>query len=138
MIRLTRHYEFAAAHLLIHPDLSDAENRRIYGKCANPNGHGHDYGVDVTVSGPVHPESGRIVDLEALDAIVEDEVLSRFARRTLNDDEAFRRLVPTAENIARVIYEKLAPAIAERSSAELVRVDVRETGKNTFAYGAIQ
>jgi len=80
----------------------------------------------------------RIVDLEALDAIVEDEVLSRFARRTLNDDEAFRRLVPTAENIARVIYEKLAPAIAERSSAELVRVDVRETGKNTFAYGAIQ
>jgi len=135
VIRLTRHYEFPAAHVLAHRDLSDAENRRIYGKCANPNGHGHDYGVDVTVTGPVDPESGRVIDLEALDALVEARVLGRFGGRTLNDDPAFAARVPTAENIARVIHDTLAPAIAAQSTASLVRVGVRETGKNTFAYG---
>jgi len=138
VIALTRRYEFPAAHVLRHPSFSEDENRRIYGKCANPNGHGHDYGVEVTVSGPIDAKSGRIIDLELLDAIFEERIHSRFAHRTLNRDEAFGRLVPTAENIAAVIHDELAPAIAERSTAHIVRVLVRETRKNSFVYGAIQ
>lgn len=137
MITVTRHYEFPAAHLLVHPSFSDAENRRVYGKCANPNGHGHDYGVDVTVTGPIDARSGRLIEPALLDAIFDERVHSRFAHRTLNDDAAFRERVPTAENIAVVIHEELAAAIAEASGAELVRVRVRETRKNSFAYGAM-
>jgi len=138
VIELTRRYEFPAAHLLRHPSLSDAENRRIYGKCANPNGHGHDYGVEVTVSGPVDPLSGRIVPPDLLDAIFDERVRARFAHRNLNDDEAFASRVPTAENIARVIHDELAAAIAARSSAHLVRIRVIETRRNSFIYGAVE
>jgi 6-pyruvoyltetrahydropterin/6-carboxytetrahydropterin synthase len=138
VITLTRRYGFPAAHLLRHPSFSEDENRRIYGKCANPHGHGHDYGVEVTVSGPIDATSGRIIEPELLDAIFEERVQSRFAHRTLNQDEAFSERVPTAENIAAVIHEELAPAIADRSTAHLVRVRVRETRKNSFVYGAMQ
>jgi 6-pyruvoyltetrahydropterin/6-carboxytetrahydropterin synthase len=137
VIALTRRYEFSAAHLLAHPSLSVAENRRIYGKCANPNGHGHDYGVEVTVSGPVAAASGRIIEPALLDGIFAERIHSRFAHRNLNADAAFRERVPTAENIARVIHDELAPAIAERSTAQLVRVRVQETRKNSFVYGAL-
>jgi len=137
VISVTRHYEFPAAHVLAHPDLSDEDNGRIYGKCANPNGHGHNYGVDVTVTGPIDPESGRIVEPKLVDELFADEILARFAHRTLNDDSAFRERVPTAENIARAIYDLLRPAIERRSTARLVRIGVRETGKNTFAYGDV-
>ena len=137
MIALTRRYEFPAAHLLRHPSFSDEENQRIYGKCANPNGHGHDYGVEVTVSGPVDAKSGRIIEPDLLDAIFEERIGSRFAHRDLNQDVAFGARVPTAENIAAVIHDELAPAIADRSTARLVRVHVRETRKNSFVYGAM-
>lgn len=135
MISVTRHYEFPAAHVLVHPDLDDEENRRIYGKCANPNGHGHNYGIDVTLTGPVDAQSGRIVELDLLDEIFANEILARFGHRTLNDDSAFSERVPTAENVARVIYEVLRPVISRRSTAQVIRIGVRETGKNTFAYG---
>jgi 6-pyruvoyltetrahydropterin/6-carboxytetrahydropterin synthase len=137
VIALTRRYEFAAAHLLVHPSFSEEENRRIYGKCANPAGHGHDYGVEVTVSGPVDPVSGRIIDPDLLDEIFEERIYSRFAHRTLNEDVAFGTRVPTAENIAAVIHDELAPAIADRSTARLVRVRICETRKNSFVYGAM-
>jgi len=89
------------------------------------------------VGGAVDARSGRIIDPGLLDAIVEERVLERFAHRYLNDDPAFRALVPTAENIARVIHEQLAPVIRARSTAQLVRVRVRETRKNSFVYGAL-
>ena len=138
MIALTRRYEFPAAHLLRHPSFSEEENRRIYGKCANPNGHGHDYGVEVTVSGPIDAKTGRIVDPQLLDAIFEERIHSRFAGRTLNEDAAFDTRVPTAENIAAVIHDELATAIADRSTAHVVCVRVRETRKNSFVYGAMR
>jgi 6-pyruvoyltetrahydropterin/6-carboxytetrahydropterin synthase len=138
VIALTRRYEFPAAHLLSQPAFSEEENRRVYGKCANPNGHGHDYGVEVTVAGPVEPISGRIIDLRLLDAIVQERILDRFAHRYLNDDAAFLELVPTAENISRVIHQELAPFIRARSTAHLVRVRLRETRKNSFVYGAME
>jgi len=135
MIALTRRYAFPAAHVLRSPALSDDENARVYGKCANPGGHGHDYGLEVSVSGPVDALSGRIVDRAALDAIVEEHVLDRFGHRLLNDDPAFGDRVPTAENIALQVHRILAGPIARLGDLRLYRVRLHETRKNSFAYG---
>ncbi len=135
MIALTRRYRFPAAHVLRHPALSDAENERVYGKCANPAGHGHDYGLEITVTGEVDPRTGRLVDRERLDALVAERVLERFGHGLLNDDPAFAEHVPTAENIALAIEAELGPALAAHAGARLVRVRVEETRKNAFETG---
>jgi 6-pyruvoyltetrahydropterin/6-carboxytetrahydropterin synthase len=134
VIALTRRYRFPAAHVLASPRFSDAENARVYGKCANPAGHGHDYGLEITVTGALDPRSGRIAGREALDALVEERVLSRFAHRLLNRDPAFRERVPTAENVAAVIHAELAAPL-RAAGARLVRVRLRETRRNSFATG---
>ena len=135
MIALTRRYRFPAAHVLCVRGASDAENRRLYGKCANPAGHGHNYGVEVSVTGPVDERSGRILDPERLDALFEQRVLRRFAHRMLNDEPAFAERVPTAENIARVVYEQLEEPLAAEGPVRLLRVRVVETRRNSFVYG---
>lgn len=135
MIALTRRYRFPAAHVLRAAALSDAENERVYGRCANPAGHGHDYGIEVTVTGPVDARTGRIVDPALLDALVEERVLARFGHRMLNDDPAFAARVPTAENIALVVWSELEGALASRASARVARVRVVETGRNHFEVG---
>ncbi|MGH7338375.1 MAG: 6-carboxytetrahydropterin synthase [Myxococcota bacterium] len=123
MIALTRRYRFPAAHVLRHPGLSDADNVRIYGKCANPAGHGHDYGLEITVTGDVDPATGQVFARDLLDTLVGERVLARFGHALLNDDPAFAACVPTAENIALAIESELAPAIAaERPGARLLRV----------------
>ena len=121
MISLTRRYECPAAHVLASPRFSQPENERIYGKCANPAGHGHNYGVEVTVTGAVDEQTGRVVDPDTLDAIFDEHVRGRFSHRMLNEDELFRERVPTAENIAIVIHERLADVLEERTSARLLR-----------------
>ena len=135
MIELTRCYRFPAAHVLCNSSFTPEENRRVFGKCANPGGHGHDYGLEVSVSGPVDARSGLIVDRAALDAIVEERVLDRFGHRMLNEDPVFGERVPTAENIAAQIHRILAGPIAELGSVRLFRVRLHETRKNSFAYG---
>ena len=136
MIALTRRYRFPAAHVLRHSGLSDADNARIYGKCANPAGHGHDYGLEITVAGEVDPASGQIVGRDRLDALVAERVLDRFSHSLLNEDPAFTERVPTAENIALAAFAELAPAIAAaRPGARLVRVRLEETRKNSFETG---
>ena len=137
MIELTRRYGFPAAHILSQPSFSTEQNLATYGKCANPNGHGHNYGVEVTVTGPIDERTGRILSPDLLDRIFEERVESRFARRLLNDDEAFRDRVPTAENIALVLHEVLADEVAKRSSAEVIRVRIVETRHNSCISGAI-
>ena len=136
MIQLTRRYRFPAAHVLSHPSFSDERNREIYGKCANP--HGHDYGVEVTVAGPVDERSGRVIDPQRLDAIFEERILARFSHRLLNEDEIFSQQVPTAENVAAVIYERLSGPLAACGTARLLRVRVLETRRNSFSYGAAE
>ena len=136
MIELTRRYGFPAAHILSQPSLSAEENLATYGKCANPNGHGHNYEVEVTVAGPIDERTGRILSPDLLDRIFEERVESRFARTLLNDDEAFRDRVPTAENIALVLHEALADEVAKRSSADVIRVKVVETRHNSCISGA--
>jgi 6-pyruvoyltetrahydropterin/6-carboxytetrahydropterin synthase len=136
VIALTRRYEFSAAHVLAHPDLSAEENDRIYGKCANPEGHGHNYGLEVSVTGPIDPRSGRILPRDVLDGLVRSRILDRFTQGLLNDDPAFGPNVPTAENIAIVVHDELAPPIAALG-ARLVRIRLHETGRNHFAYGEL-
>ena len=96
MIALTRRYAFPAAHVLSSDQLDEGENDRIFGKCANPNGHGHNYGVEVTVSGPVEPESGQIVPLAELDRIFSRTVGEPFSHRMLNELSDFAGRVPGA------------------------------------------
>ena len=135
MIQATRRYRFAAAHVLASPALSDAENRRIYGKCANPNGHGHDYGIEITVTGPLDPVAGWVIEPARLDRLVKTRVLDRFDHRLLNEDPLFGERVPTDENIAIRVHEELAAPIAAAGHVRLVRVRVVETPRNSFEYG---
>ena len=130
---VSKRYRFAAAHVLRSDALSDAENARVYGKCSNL--HGHDYGVEVTVTGPVEPVSGRVIDPDRLDALVDRYVLGPLAHTDISRHPLFAERVTTAENVARVLHEQLAGPIAETGSARLLRIRVQETRRNGFEYG---
>jgi 6-pyruvoyltetrahydropterin/6-carboxytetrahydropterin synthase len=128
---LTRVYEFSAAHRLHSPALSEEDNASVFGKCNNPHGHGHNYGVEVTVSGTVDPDTGMIVDLGCLDEIVNRRVVDRMDHRHLNFDlPEFEQLNPTSENLAVVVWNLLRPELGEA----LVKVGIRETERNYFEY----
>lgn len=136
MIRLTRRYRFSASHRLDAPGLSADENRALYGKCNNPHGHGHDYALEVSVSGPVDAESGRVADVEALDALVREQVIGPFDHHDLNTEvPAFAALVPTTENLALEIRSRLAGRWSQlfpgRGPA-LDRIRIQETKRNRF------
>jgi len=135
VITVSRRYQFAAAHVLRHPAWSDADNERVYGKCANANGHGHNYGLEVTIAGPVNPETGRIIEPERLDEIVRRRVLERFDHRMLNEDSLFQGVVPTAENIATAVHGQLVGEFAGPTEVRLLRVRIVETQRNHFDYG---
>ena len=106
-VYLTRRYRFAAAHRLHTSALSEEENRRVFGKCNNPNGHGHNYTLEVTVRGEVMPDSGMVTDLDRLDRTVEERILRRFDHQHLNFDEAFTGTVTTGENLVVLMWELL-------------------------------
>jgi 6-pyruvoyltetrahydropterin/6-carboxytetrahydropterin synthase len=130
-LQLTRRYAFAASHRLHSAQLDDAENWRVYGKCNNPYGHGHNYVVEVTVTGPVDPATGMIAHLGDLDSYVAREVIEPFDHTYLNKDvAAFRDRVPTTENLCVEIFDRLKKFPAAR----LVRIRLEETGRNSFEY----
>ena len=130
-LSLTRRYRFAASHRLHSRRFSEEENRRLYGKCSNPHGHGHNYVVEVRVSGRVDPATGMIANLADLDGYVQREVLDAFDHRNLSEDvPAFRDVVPTTENLCMEIFSRLKRFPAAR--LECVRIE--ETGKNSFEY----
>jgi 6-pyruvoyltetrahydropterin/6-carboxytetrahydropterin synthase len=127
---LTRRYRFAASHRLNTEALSPGENSRLYGKCNNPYGHGHDYVLDVTVEGGVRPD-GQVVERQALDALVTDQVLARLDHRNLNCDvPELAERVPTTENLASAIEDMLKRSW--KLPARLAKVRISETAKNTF------
>jgi 6-pyruvoyltetrahydropterin/6-carboxytetrahydropterin synthase len=136
MIRVTRRFRFAASHRLNSEVLSAERNREVYGKCNNPYGHGHDYIVEVSVRGPVDPETGLAVRVEALDALMREEVLQAFHMRNLNLDVAeFADLVPTSENLALVIRARLQAAWGRWFGGPwpvLEKVRIQETPRNSF------
>jgi 6-pyruvoyltetrahydropterin/6-carboxytetrahydropterin synthase len=134
-ISLTRRYQFAASHRLYSTALSMAENERIYGKCNSPYGHGHNYGVEVTITGTVNPDTGMIANLGDLDPFVQREVIDAFDYKYLNEDvPEFQTTVPTTENVCREIYRRLARFPA----AKLERIRIEETSKNSFEYSGEQ
>jgi 6-pyruvoyltetrahydropterin/6-carboxytetrahydropterin synthase len=125
MVYLTRKAEFSASHYYHNPDFTPEENRRIFGKCNNPNGHGHNYTLEVTVKGAVDPRSGFVVDLKQLKDIMSREVLDALDHRFLNKEvPEFLTKIPTTENLAIVIWQRLAPKL---NAAILHRVRVYET-----------
>lgn len=130
-VYLTRRYLFNAAHRLHNPMLSDAVNRETYGKCNNPHGHGHNYYLEVTVSGPIASETGMICDLGALDAVIAREVLHRFDHQNLNLLQEFADLVPTTENLTLCI-QRILSRTALPGHLEGIRIE--ETGNNSVEH----
>ncbi len=129
MIRLSQKFEFSAAHRLHNPSLSDIANRELFGKCNNPFGHGHNYEIQVTVAGIPNEKTGQLIPVEALERIVEEQVIGAFDHKHLNFEvPEFQSLNPTVENIAQVIFQRLAPALSQ-TPAKLARVTVWETPK---------
>jgi 6-pyruvoyltetrahydropterin/6-carboxytetrahydropterin synthase len=124
-----RRYALSASHRLHTAALSSEGNKAVYGKCSNPNGHGHNYVVEVLVSGAVDPETGMVVHLTELDEVVHAQVIDRFDHTNLNLDPLFLNRVPTTENLSKVIYALLKGALP---TGELVHVRVEETENNFF------
>ena len=125
MIYVTRRAEFAASHYYHNPKFSAEENRRIFGKCNNPHGHGHNYTVEVTVAGEVDPATGMVMDLKELKKILEKEVLELMDHRFLNKEvPAFATTIPTTENIAIEIWKLLASKL---QAGKLHRIRLYET-----------
>lgn len=130
-VTVTRRVHFNAAHRLHNPRLSDEENRRIFGPCNNPNYHGHNYELDISVEGEVDPATGYVVDLGVVKRIAEETVLAALDHRNLNlDVPAFADRNPTAENIVMVIWDMLA----DRLPGRLVKLVLWETPRNFVEY----
>ena len=136
MMRVTRRYKFAASHRLHSNQFSGDENRDLYGKCNNPYGHGHDYVVEVSVAGPLDPISGQVVNLQTLDRLVANQVIQDFDHKYLNADvQEFGGLVPTSENIIRVIEQRLQAGWKTEFPGEwprLEKIRLEETKRNRF------
>jgi len=123
---------FNAAHRLHNPKWSKEKNRSFYGKCNNPNFHGHNYNLEVKVSGQINKESGYLIDMKELSRIITEEVIDRFDHKNLNVDvEDFKSIIPTAENIAFVIYQKLRARLDEKFNLE---IKLYETERNLVIY----
>ena len=132
MIRIVKRFEFSAAHVLARRDWSAERNRAVYGKCANPAGHGHNYGVEVAVEGEIDRRTGRILPEGRLEELVATHVLRPLDAALLNRDvPAFEKTVPTAENIARHIWDTLVGRLAP---AKLVGIRLVETRNNSVEY----
>jgi 6-pyruvoyltetrahydropterin/6-carboxytetrahydropterin synthase len=128
---LNRRYRFSASHRLHSAEMSEEENRATYGKCNNPHGHGHNYTLQVTVSGPVDPQTGMVCNLVDLDGFIERKVLDRYDLQNLNSMHEFGQIVPTTENLCVEIFEILQRGFPH---AHLERVKLEETMMNSFEY----
>lgn len=123
---------FSAAHRLCRPGLSDEENFALYGKCSNPNGHGHNYDLEVVVAGQMDPETGMVINFYDLNAVVEREILRKVDHKNMNVDVDFMRgLVPTAENMAEQFWHVLAPHIR---GGRLYSISIGERDVNIVTY----
>ena len=138
MIYLTRKTEFCASHRLFNPNFSPEKNKKVFGLCNNPNGHGHNYVLEVTVKGEVEEETGMVLDLKTLKKLITREIIDKVDHKNLNVDVQFLKgVIPTAENIAIKIWEILAPQI---ENGELHEVKLFESERNFVIYqgGAVE
>ena len=128
---LTRRYWFSASHRLHNDSLSAEQNRAVYGKCNNPHGHGHNYALEVTVSGQVDSRTGMICNLLDLDSFVHEKILERFGHQNLNMLAEFQERVPTTENLCVEVFEVLKKDFRH---AHVDKVRIEETMLNSFEY----
>jgi 6-pyruvoyltetrahydropterin/6-carboxytetrahydropterin synthase len=132
IVRVTRRLHFSAGHRLHNPDLSETENREVYGLCNNPSGHGHNYGLEVTLAGKVDPTTGYVYDLKRLKRLVDEIVVRDVDHANLNVDVPWLTgIVPTAENLAVAIWRRLEGELPE---GMLERVVVQESERNQAEY----
>lgn len=131
-VAVFRKAQFNAAHRLFRKDWTDEQNKQVFGLCANPSYHGHNYKLEVKVVGEIDPETGYVIDLKELTDIIKDEVMERFDHRNLNlDTEDFKNLNPTGENIVVVIYNHIRRRLHEKYD---LQVRLWETDRNFFEY----
>jgi 6-pyruvoyltetrahydropterin/6-carboxytetrahydropterin synthase len=131
-VSVFRKEHFNAAHRLHNPSWSDEKNKSVFGKCNNPRFHGHNYELVVEVKGEVHPDTGYVIDMGDLSRLIKSKVLDDFDHRNLNEEvEEFRNLIPTAENIAVVIWKRLRPDIEQKLE---LSVTLYETERNFVRY----
>ena len=134
MVYLTRRERFSAAHRLFNPDLTDAENEALYGPCSNPNWHGHNYVLWVTIKGEINPETGYVVDLKHLSAIVKERVIEKLDHKNINKEVDFMKgQYVSTENLAKGIWNELEPSINELG-VKLHAVKLQETENNSVEY----
>ncbi len=133
-VSVFRKEHFNAAHRLWNSQWSDEKNAEVFGKCCNPNYHGHNYDLIVQVTGEIDPETGYVMDMKILSKIIREQILRRFDHKNLNaDTEEFRQLNPTAENIVVVIYNILRPLLDDRLE---LKIKLYETERNYAEYPA--
>jgi 6-pyruvoyltetrahydropterin/6-carboxytetrahydropterin synthase len=132
MVYVTRKGHFSASHRLYNPAWSDEKNQTVFGKCNNPNGHGHNYEIEVTVAGDPPQETGMVIDLKKLAEIIEEELIERVHHKHLNEDVDFMRgIIPTAENMAIAFWTILEPKI---TAGRLVSIKLFESANNFVEY----
>ncbi len=132
MIYLTRRESFSAAHRLFLPNLSDEENEKMFGKCSNPNWHGHNYTLEVVIAGEVDPVTGFVLNIKKLKEIIRENVIEKVDHKNLNIDTDFMKgIIPTSENITMAIWKQLVSKIP---NGKLYSVKLYETENNYFEY----
>ena len=135
MIFITRKLEFCASHRLFNPNFSDDKNEAVFGLCNNPNGHGHNYTLEVTVKGEIDPKTGMVIDLKYLKNLVNEEIISKVDHKNFNVDVNFmKNIIPTAENIAIKFWELLEPKINNTENANLHEIRLFESERNYVVY----
>ena len=133
-VSVIRKEHFNAAHRLHNPNWSDEKNASFYGKCNNPNYHGHNYNLEVTITGELNLESGYLIDIKDLSDIIKEEILTPFDHKNLNlDVEDFKNIIPTAENMSIVMYNKLRNRIDNNLE---IKIKLYETERNAVIYPA--
>jgi len=134
MIYITRRERFSAAHRMFREDWSDQENQKVFGKCSNPNWHGHDYVLYVTVRGNISEETGYFMNINTLKEIIKEKIIDKVDHKNLNIEVGFMLgRIATSENLAVAIWNELKPAI-EREGAVLHCIRIGETENNTIEY----
>lgn len=132
MIYITKKMNFSASHRLHNPELSNEENLKLFGKCANKNGHGHNFSIEVTVVGEINPKTGYVIDLKKLKQIIQDNLISLLDHSNLNlDIKFFQKNIPTSENIAIFAWEILQKNIKE---AKLYKIKIAESENSYIEY----
>jgi 6-pyruvoyltetrahydropterin/6-carboxytetrahydropterin synthase len=134
MIYLTRREQFSAAHRMFRPDWSDEKNFEVFGKCSNPNWHGHNYVLKVTVKGEISDEQGFVMNLEKLKKIIRERIIDKIDHRNINLDVDFMKdKIPTTENLVIAIWNEMKPSI-EKEGASLHCIRIEETENNSVEY----